>query len=334
MKRLGGEWHQIEKHGNYLVDYNIITVKFLASTSAKEIEKINSIENMEVFHVDLFGYCGLQITDNSDPLDKVETYLASGLTELAEVNTIGNYFTNDPLYSVQWFHEENYDRDIDSPEAWELENGNPSIIIGILDSGTDIDHEDLARNIWINPDEVPSDTIDNDTNGFVNDISGWNFVNHTPDVTSTNFHGTHVAGIAVAETNNEVGVAGVAGGQWNIEEDEYGPGCSALICVIGIEAPNSFYVANAVNYCRVEQVDVITMSLGVGESAYLSQALADAATEGIFIDCSSGNADTISYTDVKYPANDPHVLQLEEQFVLLHLNCMRIELHFPAMDQN
>ena len=115
---------------------------------------------------------------------------------------------NDPLYGSQYHHPL-----IQSDDAWDITLGDSSVIIGVTDDGVDLDHEDLAANIWINAGETPGDGIDNDSNGYVDDVNGFDFVfnNNDPNPNGTDDHGTHVAGIAAAKTDNGIGVAGVAG---------------------------------------------------------------------------------------------------------------------------
>ena len=90
--------------------------------------------------------------------------------------------------------------------------GAPDIVLAVIDSGVDIDHEDLAANIWTNPGEIPGDGIDNDNNGFIDDVNGWDFIDgdNDPRDPDVNSHGTHVSGIAGAVGNNGIGVSGVA----------------------------------------------------------------------------------------------------------------------------
>ena len=110
--------------------------------------------------------------------------------------------------------------DIKAPEAWKLRNSAKDIIVAVIDSGVYIEHPDLKDNIWINKREIPGNRIDDDKNGYIDDINGWNFNfdktnpqagNPNPDPEdSRSSHGTHVAGIIGAKGNNEIGISGVA----------------------------------------------------------------------------------------------------------------------------
>ena len=101
------------------------------------------------------------------------------------------------------------DADIDMPEAWEIEKGDSSVIIAILDSGCKMDHPELAGRIWRNEAEIPGNGIDDDNNGFIDDVNGWDFINNDNDPTDDHGHGTAIAGTIGANYNNEIGFAGV-----------------------------------------------------------------------------------------------------------------------------
>jgi len=100
------------------------------------------------------------------------------------------------------------DADIDAPEIWDILTGG-DVVVGVIDTGIEHTHEDLIANMWINPGEVPGDGIDNEGNGFIDDIHGWDFLNDDNDPIDDNSHGTHVAGTIAAAGNNGLGVAGV-----------------------------------------------------------------------------------------------------------------------------
>ncbi|MDQ1769254.1 S8 family serine peptidase [Labilibaculum sp. A4] len=128
--------------------------------------------------------------------------------------------TNDPRFVDQWHYENTGQNngtpgaDISLLDAWQVETGNPNVIVAIEDGGVDYDHEDLAANMWINPGEIAGNGIDDDNNGYVDDIYGYNFADNTGDI-YVGDHGTHVAGTVAAVSNNGIGVSGIAGGSGN-----------------------------------------------------------------------------------------------------------------------
>ncbi len=100
------------------------------------------------------------------------------------------------------------DADIDAPEAWDITLGGNGIVVAVIDSGVDYTHPDLAGNMWMNPGEIAGDGIDNDSNGFTDDVYGWDFYDNDNDPLDELYHGTHVAGIIAADANS-LGVVGV-----------------------------------------------------------------------------------------------------------------------------
>jgi len=139
------------------------------------------------------------------------------ITALQTLGTINkNIIPNDPYFDKQWHLDNNGqtggtpDCDIDAPEAWEIETGDPNIVIAIIDSGVDDTHPDLIDNLWINEDEIPDNGIDDDNNGYIDDYHGYNFYGNNNSIKDYHGHGTLNAGVAGASTNNNIGVAGVA----------------------------------------------------------------------------------------------------------------------------
>ncbi len=106
------------------------------------------------------------------------------------------------------------DADIDAPEAWDISTGSSSVVVGIIDSGIDYDHPDLVSNMWTNPGEIPANGIDDDGNGYVDDIHGWDWAYGDSDPSDYCGHGTHCAGTVGASGNNTIGVAGVC---WTVK---------------------------------------------------------------------------------------------------------------------
>jgi subtilisin family serine protease len=134
---------------------------------------------------------------------------------------------NDPSFSQQWGLYNigqsggTAGADIDALRGWDIGTGKQDVVIAIGDTGIDLDHPDLAGRIWTNPGEIAGNNLDDDNNGFIDDVKGWNFCssagcgsqNNNPDDNNySRSHGTHVAGIAGATGNNGVGVTGVTWG--------------------------------------------------------------------------------------------------------------------------
>lgn len=148
--------------------------------------------------------------------------------ELVVPNTYGELLAipNDPQFAQQWgLHNTGQSggtpgSDVDAVAAWDMQSGDESVVVAIVDTGIDYHHPDLAANMWRNPGEIPANGIDDDGNGVIDDVFGASFVgagfvapSGDPRDADAGSHGTHVAGIVGAVANNGVGTAGVA---WNV----------------------------------------------------------------------------------------------------------------------
>jgi len=192
------------------------------------------------------------------------------------------------------------DADIDAPEAWNLATGSSSIVVGIVDTGIDYTHPDLAANVWTNPGEIAGNGIDDDGNGFVDDVHGYNFVANTGNAMDDNGHGTHVAGTIAAVGNNGSGVAGV---NWN----------SSVMALKFLDANGSGSVANAVralNYATMMRntygvnIRVTNNSWGGGGySQSLYDAIAANGQAGILFVAAAGNSAQNNDATPSYPSN-------------------------------
>lgn len=222
--------------------------------------------------------------------------------EAVELNFVHtpHLLPDDPSFSEQWgldndglpFGQD--DADIDAPEAWELTTGSREVIIAVIDSGIDYNHPDLAANIWQNQDEIAGNGIDDDDNGYIDDIRGYNFAADNADVFDYETHGTHVAGIIGASSNNSVGVSGVS---WNVQ-------LMPLRFFGGPESGSNAAAVNAILYAIDNGARVINASWGGSTySQILADAIAAANDEGVLFVASAGNDEVDNDVYRSYPAS-------------------------------
>jgi len=233
----------------------------------------------------------------------------SGMFEYVEPNYIwsAEVVSDDPSLGSLWgLHNTGQsggtvDADIDAPEAWDISTGSATTVVAVIDTGIDYNHQDLAANIWTNPGEIAGNGIDDDGNGYVDDIHGIDAVNNDVDPMDDHSHGTHCAGTIGAVGNNSIGVVGV---NWEVSiiamkflsASGYGDTADAIECM-------SYLLDLKLN--RSIDVKLTSNSWGGGP---FSQALLDAITAcsnaGIMTICAAGN-DYGSNNDVypHYPSN-------------------------------
>ena len=209
-------------------------------------------------------------------------------------------FPNDPGFNQLWgLHNTGQsggtaDADIDAPEAWDIQTGDPNLVIGVVDTGVDYNHPDLAGNIWTNPGEIANDGIDNDGNGYIDDIRGWDFAYNDNDPSDVDGHGTHVAGTIAGKGNNGVGVTGVA---WNAK----------IMPLKFLNDQGSGSTSNAIlaiNYATAKGVKLTNNSWGGGGySQALYNAINAAGQAGALFIAAAGNSAQNTDTSPSYPAS-------------------------------
>ena len=200
-------------------------------------------------------------------------------------------FPNDPKYPEQWSLPL-----MKLPQAWAIEKGNREVVIAIIDSGIDYRHDDLAPKVWINPGEAPDNGLDDDGNGYVDDIYGWDFtdapnlqaegdyIEGDSEPIDESGHGTHVAGIAGAMPNNGIGIAGVA---WE---------CPLMAIRAGLSLGGSSRMqdddsAAAIVYAADNGASVINMSWGSEHRSFVIQDAIDYAyARGVVLVAAAGNS--------------------------------------------
>ena len=249
----------------------------------------------------------LKFTSEQEIEKLAKTYSGTGFFEFVEPNFMGKgsgqknvseTFPNDTYFSRQWglYNDGTFslspaveDADIDMELAWDTEQGDTSIVVAILDTGTKLDHPELEGRIWTNYNETVNGS-DDDGNGYVDDIQGWDFVNIDNNPMDDNGHGTNVAGIIGANANNDLGYAGV---DWN---------CKLMIGKILDQNSWGYYSdwADGIYYTVDNGADVINMSLGGSSfSNLLNNAIDYAHSHGVIIVACMMNTDN---NVVFYPA--------------------------------
>ena len=194
---------------------------------------------------------------------------------------------DDPRFSSQWglanvAYPQYPGIDIHATNAWDIATSAGELIVAVIDSGADLTHPDLVDNLWTNPGEIPDNGIDDDGNGFVDDVHGVDFINGSGSVTDPNGHGTHCCGIVGARGDNGIGVCGVC---WRVrlmplrflDSKGYGTTADAI---------------DAIEYAVAYGASVINASWG-GEpeedDALLKEAIERAGDAGVLFVCAAGN---------------------------------------------
>lgn len=266
------------------------------AVGAKEVGKIEEI-----------GVSRVAVEPGLSLEEAARRYASVPQVEFAEPNIIFHtqMVPNDPFYigRQQWYYDL-----IGAPKAWEVEKGKPGIVVAVLDTGMDITHPDLKDNVWTNPAEIPNNGVDDDGNGYVDDVHGYNFaaqnsecVGSQPpanaDIEDDNGHGTFVAGIAVASGNNGVGVTGMA------------PNARVMpLKVLDCQGAGTALAATqGVLYAAKSGAKVVNISFGSDEvSETLHTAIVEAHDRyGVVIVAAAGNSGS---GKVNYPARDERVI--------------------------
>jgi len=226
----------------------------------------------------------------------LQAYRSHPNVEYAELNHIVSIdaVPDDPLYSTQWSLDV-----INAEEAWDTNTGSPQMIVAVVDSGIDYNHRDLNDNMWVNAAEMNGlDAVDDDENGYVDDIYGYNFVYNNSDPVDDHGHGTHCAGIIAAEGNNGLDITGVC---WNTK----------IMAIKFLGSLGEGSTADAVlsmYYAVANGADVISNSWGSEEeSEVLQDAIDYAYSQGVIMVAAAGNNNS---DKPHYPAAYAHVISV------------------------
>lgn len=225
--------------------------------------------------------------------------LTWNLVNNTSTNVPPSVIPDDPNYPDQWYlRPDDGTGDlgiIDVPGGWSVTTGETSVVVAVIDTGVDIDHPDLDDNIFSNDMEIPNNLIDDDQNGYVDDVNGWDFTDDDYILDDGTGHGTHVAGIIGAEGNNGLGVSGVA---WE----------TSILPIRFLGDTGSGFTSDAiqaVEYARDAGARIINASWGgSGDSELLRDAIDDFTeqNDGIFV-AAAGNRSSDLDQAPEFPAS-------------------------------
>ena len=206
---------------------------------------------------------------------------------------------NDPLFNQLWGLNNTGQNggiagaDIDALRAWDVFTGSSDVLVSVIDTGIDYTHPDLAANVWTNPGEIPGNGIDDDANGYIDDVHGWDFYNNDSDPMDDHGHGTHCSGTIGGIGNNGIGVAGV---NWTVK----------IMGVKFLSSGGSGSTAGAISsiqYATLMHVKVMSNSWGGGGfSQALMDAIQAAYNAGILFAAAAGNGTTDTDVTPNYPS--------------------------------
>jgi len=216
---------------------------------------------------------------------------------------------NDPQFGLQWALKNSgqgggtVGNDIGIESVWDEFQDTGAIVVAVIDTGVDFEHPDLAANMWVNPGEIPDNQVDDDGNGYVDDVHGYDFVNSDGEPMDDNSHGTHVAGILGAVGDNAVGVSGVA---WQAK-------IMALKFLDEGATGTTSGAIPAIEYALAKGAKILVNSWGDSNfNPALFDAILAADAQGALFFAAAGNQGRDTDEDPFYPAgyDSPNVVSL------------------------
>ena len=260
IERVNNSLFAVENGVRYAINTDVITVKLKPGVKRRISQNVRQLRSNRL------GFIDIAVPEGVDVEDFVSQMKASGEFSLVEYNTFGEwcFLPNDEhTDSRQW-----YLNSILAESAWNITTGSANIKVAVIDSGVDWEHPDLGVG----------------TDGYSNiDASlGWNYETNSSDVITTYGHGTMVAGIIGAKTNNSMGIAGIAGGNNSA-------GVTIIPYCIGVERPIGEVVDDAIIDAVDKGVRVIQLSMSMGYTFAVTEAIAYAIQNDVVVVCAAGN---------------------------------------------
>lgn len=292
-----------DRRGRLLYLPGEILIRFKSQATASQIGSLHkSLKSTVLGQVPKFNLVRVRLHVGTGEQEAIDAYQASGLVEAAHRHTLRYPLEtpDDPEFTSQWGL-----LNLQAPPAWNFSTGSNSVVVAVIDTGINYQHPDLAANIWANPGEIAGNGIDDDANGYVDDIRGWDFAgalgadamdaDADPMDMDIGSHGTHVAGIIGARGNNGIGLAGTA---WTVRL------MPLKVQADDNEALASIDIIAAVAYALDNGAHVVNCSYG-GELLDPSelQAFTTLRDAGIAVICAAGNSGRDNDITPNYPSN-------------------------------
>lgn len=262
-----------DKEKLYPIDEKTITVRL--KPGMKVDNKFHIERQNKLGYIDIQIPNGYRFEEFAIELNK------SGCFDIIEYNSRGKYYvlSNDPYASQQWYLDS-----IGINSAWNITMGSSNIKVAILDSGVDYTHSDLGYG--------------NDSYKNIDESLGWNYVTNNQNVITSNYHGTIVAGIIGAKTNNGYGISGITGGNGSL-------GVTIIPLCVGISAPVGSTLDDAIIDAVDKGAKIIQLSLNIGETDAINAAIEYAYSNNVTIVCATGNGGN---SNITYPASHSKVI--------------------------
>jgi subtilisin family serine protease len=268
-----------------LVKYKDDPQGMFAAQARGQVEYTYSLKQVKQF-----DRIGVHVYQTSGPMERTWRELKKNpniaYAEPDYIQKADITIPNDPSFSQLWgMHNTGQtggtaDADIDAPEAWDLVTGNSNVIVGVIDTGVAYTHPDLSANMWTNLGEVPGNGLDDDANGYIDDVYGINSITGTGNPMDDNNHGTHCSGTIAGVGNNGVGVAGVC---WTAK----------IMALKFLDSAGSGYNSDAIeciNYAIAKGANILSNSWGgYGYGQSLKDAIDAAGAAGILFVAAAGN---------------------------------------------
>jgi len=282
-----------------LVKYKKQAEAWIQASVKASIEATSSIEEIKRFSfIDVYLYKTYQ--DKEKTLEELNKSPNIEYAEPDYLFYIDSTIPNDPSFDELWgLHNTGQtggsaDADIDAPEAWDLTTGSSNVIVAVIDSGVDYNHEDLNANMWTNSGEIPDNGIDDDDNGYVDDYYGINAITDSGDPMDDHGHGTHCSGTIAAVGDNGIGVVGVC---WTAK-------IMALKCFNSEGKATTSDEIECIEYAINKDAHIMSNSWGgYGFSRALEDAVVSSYAAGILFIASAGNDGVSNDEYPHYPSS-------------------------------